>query len=258
MILFIALAAATHAAPKLQPTTPAPTASADQQRFDKCVAMIDDDPVKAVDAAGTWRVEGGGVLARQCLGLAYAAQQRWLPAVTAFEQAAQTAEKERDTRAGNLWVQAGNAALAAGEASRARSAFDAAIANGQVKGIELGEAHLDRARALVAIGDARAARSDIDLALKLVPVDPLGWLLSATLARRMGDLQRASTDIAEAAKRSPDDASVALEAGNIAVLMGADEAARTAWTAAIKNAPGSPVALSAAEALKRLGAPPKP
>jgi tetratricopeptide (TPR) repeat protein len=244
MILFMAAAAAA--------ATPTAPLTANEKRFADCVTLVEKDPAKAIDAAGGWRVEGGGLLARQCLGLAYAAQQRWLPAMTAFEQAAQAAETERDGRAGNLWVQAGNAALAAGEAGKARAAFDAALASGQVKGAEAGEVHLDRARALVAIGDARAARTDLDMAIKLVPADPLAWLLSATLARKMGDLARAQADIAEAAKRSPDDASVALEAGNIAVMAGSTEAARTAWAAAVKNAPQSPAGKSAAEALKRL------
>ncbi len=244
MILLMAAAAA--ATPVSAPV------SVNEKRFADCVALVERDPAKAIEAAGNWRVEGGSILARQCLGLAYAAQQRWLPAMTAFEQAAQTAEAERDGRAGNLWVQAGNAALAASEAGKARTAFDAALASGQVKGAEAGEVHLDRARALFATGDARAARGDLDAALKLVPADPLAWLLSATLARKTGDLTRAQTDIAEAAKRSPDDASVALEAGNIAILSGANGAARTAWEAAVKNAPNSPAGKAAAEALKQL------
>jgi tetratricopeptide (TPR) repeat protein len=234
-------------------TPPTPSASALEKRFAACVALVEADPVKAVAEAGTWQIQGGGVLARQCLGLAYAAQGRWLPAMTAFEQAAQSAESQRDGRAGNLWVQAGNAALAAGNADKARTAFDAALSGGSLKGAEAGEVHLDRARALVAIGDARAARADLDQAIKLVPADPLGWLLSATLARRSSDLARAQTDIQEALKRSPDDAAVAFEAGNVALLSGANDAARTAWTAAVKNAPASPAGKAAAEGLKQLG-----
>jgi tetratricopeptide (TPR) repeat protein len=244
MILILAAAAAS---------APAPTAI--EQRFDACITQIEKDPAKAIDIAESWRIAGGGAPARQCLGLAYAAQSRWAPAMIAFEQAAQAAERERDGRAGNLWVQAGNAALAANNVPKARAAFDAAIASGQVKGQELGEVHLDRARTLVASGDARAARADLDQALKLAPADPLGWLLSATLARRMGDLARAQADIAEAAKRSPDDASVALEAGNIAAMSGSEDAARTAWNAAVKLAPNSPAGKSAASALAGLAKP---
>lgn len=244
-LLLLAAQASTAAPPVLQTN--------DQQRFDACVALIAGDPVRALDQAGAWRVNGGGLLARHCEALAYVAQKRWVPAATAFENAARDADTRADGRAANFWVQAGNAALAAGDAARARTAFDAALVRGQVAGADLGEIYLDRARARFALNDKAGARSDLDNALKLVPADPLAWLLSATLARQSGDLTRAQTDIAEAATRSPDDAQVALEAGNIAILSGRDDAARTAWTAAAKNAPDSPAGKAAADALARLG-----
>ncbi len=229
--------------------------SANEARFAACLALVDKDPQKAVDEATSWQVAaGGGVLARQCLGLAFAAQQRWASASLAFEQAAGLAERERDGRSSRLWVQAGNAALAAGDAGKARSCLDTAIVSGGLKDQEKGEAHLDRARALVALRQIAPARTDIDEAIKLVPADPLAWLLSATLARRTGDLTRAANDISEAVKRAPDDAQVALEAGNIAIMQGAPEAARAAWQGAVKIAPSSAAGKSAAEALKQLGA----
>lgn len=230
-----------------------PPPSPAEARYDACVALVERDPARALAEAEGWRLSGGGVPARQCAGLAYAAQQRFPAAATAFEQAAREAENRHDARVVLLWVQAGNAALAGGDPGRARGFLDAALARGELAGDMAGEAYLDRARARVALGDMTGARNDLDQAVMLVPADPLGWLLSATLARKMGDLPRARTDIAEAFKRSPDDAGVALEAGNIALLSGHDDAARTAWQAAVANQPGSPAARSAAEALKQLG-----
>lgn len=229
------------------------TVSPEQARFEACAALAESNPVGAIDEATSWRVVGGGVLARQCIGLAYVAQKRWTSAAVAFEAAAREADARADARAATLWVQAGNAALAGGELSKAVQFLDAALARGQLKGEQLGEAHLDRARARAAAGDLKGARVDLDQTAKLAPADPLGWLLSATLARKMNDLPRATFDIAEAAKRSPDDASVALEAGNIAMLSGREDAARTAWEAAVKNAPKSLSGKAAAEALARLG-----
>ena len=150
-------------------------------------------------------------------------------------------------------MQAGNAALAGGDAARAKTGFDAALARGQAAGLDLGEIHLDRARARFALNDKKGARDDLDMALKLAPADPLAWLLSATLARQSGDLDRAIADIEEAQKRSPDDAQVALEAGNIAIVSGSEAAARVAWEAAVKAAPDTPAGKSAAAALARLG-----
>ncbi len=236
----------------------APDTSALSARFEACVALAESDPAKALDEAGAWRIAGGGVLAQQCSGLAYAAQKRWLSAAAAFEQAAKAAESNTDGRAARLWVLAGNAMLAAREPAKAGLLFDAGLAMGSLKGPEAGEAHLDRARARYALKDNKAARSDLDAAIKLVPGDPLVWLLSATLARKDGDLKRARVDIIEATKRAPDEASVALEAGNIAMMSGAEDEARASWAEAVQLAPTSDPGKAAAAALAQLGAVAKP
>lgn len=193
--------------------------------------------------------------ARRCAGLALAAQNDWPAAAAEFEQAARDAESARDPAAATYWAQAGNARLAAGDAARARTALDAALAAGTLSGLELGEAQLDRARALVVAGDVAAARADLDGALRNAADDPLAWLLSATLARRTGDLARARTDIAGALRRSPDDASVQLEAGNIAAASGDEAGARRAWAEAARLAPARPAGRSATAALAQFGAP---
>lgn len=257
MILAALLLAAQTPPPAPAPQA-APAPSAEEQRFQACAALIATDADKAIADANDWRIKGGGFAARHCLGLAYAAQTRWAPAAVAFEQAARDAEVLRDRRAANLWVQGGNARLAAGEFQPARSDFDAAIASGTLDGDKAGEAHLDRARAAFALKDAAGARTDLDQAVKLVPADPLAWLLSATLARITGDLKRAKADIAEAVKRSPDDANVALEAGNIAMMSGAPDAARVAWQGAITSQPQSESAKAAAAAIKALDENPPP
>jgi tetratricopeptide (TPR) repeat protein len=238
----------------LAAATADPSAGIEEKRFADCVAQVEADPQAAIATAEAWRMSGGNLNARLCLGLAYAAQKRWPAARLTFEMAAKQAEKENDARSASFWVQAGNAALAAGEYDQARTALDAAIISGLLKGPEAGEAHLDRARALAAKARLAEARTDIDVALKLVPQDPLGWLLSATLARREENLTRAASDIEEAAKRSPDDAAIALEAGNIALLSGAPEAAKKAWEAAVRLAPDSPSGRSAKAALVQFDA----
>ena len=229
------------------------TAPADVTRFEACADLAETDPARALDEASTWRLAGGGVMARQCEGLSYVTQKRWAPAAVAFEAAAREAETKSDGRAALLWVQAGNAALAGNDPAKATVYFDGALARGQLTDDALGEAHLDRARARASLGDLKGARADLDLATRNAPADPLGWLLSATLARKMNDLPRAQADIEEAAKRSPDDASVALEAGNIAILSGHEDAARTAWEAASRLQPGSSAAKAALAQLEQLG-----
>lgn len=238
----------------LQAAAPAPApvpAPADPQdaRFERCADLAAADGVAGQAEATRWLLAGGPFLSRQCLGIAYAAQGKFAAAAEAFDEAARGAEAAKDPRLANLRAQAGNAWLAAGDAARARTAIDAALATGGLTGLALGEAHLDRARASVAAGDAASARTDIDAALIHAAGDPLAWLLSATLARRAGDLKRAQADIAQAIERASDDASVQLEAGNIAALAGDAAGARGAWTKAAQLGGTTAVAASARAAL---------
>lgn len=223
-----------------------------QQEFERCMDAALDDPEAGVKHAEAWRLASGGYLARQCLGFAYAQQERWSPALVAFEQAADEADIAGDPASAQLWAQAGNAALAGGNAAKALNLFDAALARGLTDGFEKGEVYLDRARAHVALNQLSEARPDIDKALDQVPKDPLAWLLSATLARRMDNLSLAQAHIARAVALAKDDAPVALEEGNIAMLSGAEDVSRLAWERAVRLAPNGPAGKAAAESLKQL------
>jgi len=236
-------------------STPPPMLSPIEQRYHSCLALATSDPKAAEAEADRFRIAGGGASARQCLGMAYAQEARWNDAATAFESAAREADAARDGLASRYWAQAGNAWLAAGETTKAQIALTTAITAGTLDDTGRGEALLDRARAQVAAGRLPSARGDIDRALEAVPKDPLAWLLSATLARRMNDLPRAQSDIAEAVKLAGDDATVQLEAGNIAALSGDADGARTAWQTAAKLAPGTAIADNARAALAQFDTP---
>lgn len=226
-------------------------ADPDTRLYADCVRAVGADPAAAERRAEVWRGTGGGFLARQCLGLALAQQDKFAAAAAAFEEAAQAAETARSPRTATLWAEAGNAWLAGGDASKARTALDTALADGTFEGLQRGEALLDRARALTAGGQTAAARVDLDAALALAATDPLAWLLSATLARRTGDLPRASKDIAEALRLAANDASVQLEAGNIAAAGGDETGAKAAWGEAARLAPNRDAGRSAIAALKQ-------
>lgn len=230
--------------------------AATEQRYDQCVDLAMSEPAKAEADATAWRIAGGKYFARQCLGIAYANEGRWAAAAAEFSAAAEEAEVARDARAGQYWAQAGNAWLADGQASKSRAALDAALAAGTLKGLALGEAHFDRARAFVLLGDLPRARADLDRALVLAPGDPLVWLGSAVLARRANDLPRARGDIAEAYARAKDDPSVMLEVGNIAARSGDAAGAQAAWTEAIRLRPTGETADQARAALRQFDPPP--
>jgi tetratricopeptide (TPR) repeat protein len=236
----LALAAAAQA-----PTTPSAEA---------CATLVKTAPEQAVAMAGDWRLKGGGLEARRCLGLAYAKLERWAPAATAFEQAALEAEAAKDGGRADFWAQSGNSWLAAGDAAKARKAFDAALAVPTLAAELRGEVHLDRARAAVAAGDLVSARADIDQGLKLVPADPFAWYLSSALALREERIARAKQDIAQAVSLAPDDADILLQAGSVAGVTGEIVAAQSFYEKAARLAPGSPAGQAAQAALAANGA----
>ena len=197
-------------------------------------------------------IEGGGFLARHCLGFAYAEQLNWTAATAAFVESAQAAEVAQDKRIAKFWAQAGNAALAGGDAQKALEYLNAALVQGSLKGLNKGLVHLDRARAHVALENYPSAKSEFAMVHELAPQDPLGWLLSATLARRMGDLELAKNDIVVADQTAPGDPAIALEAGNISFEAGDRVNAKANWEKAVKINADSRSAIVAQKYLDQL------
>lgn len=232
------------------PPTPAP--ETEEGRAAACERAVRQNPAAGVAAANQWVAAGGGLLARQCLGAGYVAQERWTLAATVYEQAAQEADRAQDVRGADLWVQAGNAWLAGGDTARAVLAFDTAL-NVQTITPELrGEIRLDRARALVAENNLTGARADLDRALALVASDPIAWYLSAALALRARDLPRARTDIARARTLVRDDPDILLLAGTIAGQAGDMAEAERLYRLVSQSAPDTEAGRAAAASLATL------
>lgn len=239
-------------APETQPVQASPENDPAAARYRICTSQVRSNAEAAVRGAETWHNEGGGVHARACLGLALAALERWAPAATAFEQAAREAERAQDPRRADLWVQSGNAWLAAGDNDQALLAFDAALLTPNLTEELRGEVHLDRGRARAAANTLPAARTEIDRALQLVPADPLAWYLSAALARRENDVARAATDIARARALAPDNPDILLLAGTLAGLAGNMEEAERLYRRVATSAPDSEAGRQARESLATL------
>ena len=247
MISMLLALAAAQAAPQ-----------GDEAAFKNCTSLAASKPQQALAAAEQWRIKGGGIPARQCLALAYASLERWVPAASVFEQAAREAEAAKDPRGSDLWVQSGNSWLAADDGAKARRAFDSALAAGQLTPELRGEVHLDRARAGVALADLAGARADIDNGLALVPADPMAWYLSAALALREGKMARASADIAKAVQLAPDDSNVLLQAGTIVGTNGDIAAAKAYYARAVMAGPNTEAGKAARAALLADGSAPAP
>jgi len=253
MILAVLFAPALLATSLNQPVQPpASLPETEEGRAAACQAEVRRSPEAALDTANRWRAAGGGLHARQCIGLAYVALERWPLAATTFEQAAQEAERTGDPRGTDFWVQAGNAWLAGGERSRALAAFDTALRSRNLTAGLRGEVHLDRARAFVADARLADARTDLDRALALVPADPLAWYLSAELARRQKDLARARADIDKARQLARDNPDILLLAGTIAGEAGDMAEAERLYRQVAEGAPNTPAGRAARESLATL------
>jgi tetratricopeptide (TPR) repeat protein len=223
------------------------------ERLSACLSSADLRPESGLADAAKWAGEGGGAYAAHCKGYSLGKAGKFADAAGAFESGAVLPNTDVPTQA-RLWSQAGNAALAGGDAVRALADLNHALEKPLPAALSTGEMHLDRARARVATGDLKGARSDLDSSLVMAPQDPLGWLLSATLARRMDDLPMARAHIEKAAALARNDGDIALEQGVIYALSGdRDAAAKAAFQRAQEVSPkGSAVAGKASTYLTQL------
>jgi tetratricopeptide (TPR) repeat protein len=219
-----------------------------------CLKLVRQDAKSGIVSANEWaQTESkASYFADICLASGYAADGKFSEAADRFQRAAKGAEAEKDLRSAQLWAQAGNAALSAGQASDALSFLNSALMPGKLLPGERIDALIDRTRAYVADAKADLAMNDLAELRRIAPDNGQGWLLSATLARRTGDLAAAQDFIKTAAAILPSDPAVSLEAGNIAAAAGAYAIARDQWQQTIKIAPSSGQAGSAKALLEQL------
>lgn len=232
-------------------------------RMALCLDQAEREPEQAVASANGWLANATGsarALPYQCLGTAQSNLAQWSAAEQSFTAARLAASASDKALRAQLGAMAANAAMAGGGAERALVLLDEAKADAAAAAnIQLaGEVAIDRARALVALGrNDEAARALVEARTSAAD-NPLGWLLSATLSRRMGKLAEAQAQIGTAAALQPDNRvlgpEIGLEAGVIAVLAGQTEAARKSWQSVIDLASGSEAAVTARSYLAQLPA----
>ncbi|MGO4170484.1 tetratricopeptide repeat protein [Novosphingobium sp. YAF33] len=223
-----------------------------------CLLAVEADPERSAEVARKALSSAQGrerVRAGLCLGVALADLDRWAEARTVFVQARDAADPGDHLSRARLGAMAGNAALADGKAGEALTllapaAVEAKTASDGSLGASIA---LDRARALVSLGQNEEAGRALADARTADPDNAQAWLLSATLARRQKQLIEAQTQIEKAAQLAPQDAEIGLEAGVIAVLGGRDDAARHSWNSVVTMNPESPSAATAKEYLAQLG-----
>ncbi len=236
------------------PVAAKPLPTIKELRYEECITLAIKNPADGLVEAGIWIKENGGYLAVHCLATSLATDFKFTDAAPLFVKAAKGAEAAKDTRSAKFWAQAGNADIAADQPLDALTSLDAALASTGLTNPERGDALIDKARALVGAGREKDAGGVLSEARKLAPENSTGFLLSATLARRLGSLVEAQSLITTAAVLSPYEPAIPLEAGNIAAAAGNEAAARRAWEQVLKIAPNSRQAVTARSRLTAMSA----
>ncbi len=200
--------------------------------YDECIGTAQSAPASGLSVADDWFANGGGDAARHCRAMA-------LASLGSFGEASRTvealAQATTDLAAqSDLYTQAGDFQMAAGDPIAARRFFEQALA------LEPQSfAALDgRARAAAAQRDFAGAISDLNRLLWLVPNDAEALSLRAAARRQTGDPTGALTDAEAAIAADPSSAVAYFERGAARAVNGDREGARSDWMQAEQLDPG--------------------
>lgn len=242
------------AAPALaQRATPLVERPDQLQRYNECMALARNDPLRALPAAERWMADGGGLGARHCVAVAMYQAGRYPQAAAQFEAIARDLGGERPGLRAELWAQAGQAWLEAGAADRAVQA--------QTRAVELkpgdAEVWVDRGLAHAAVRDWPRAIADFDRAQQLRPSDIEILILRAAAWRNAGDPAKALADAQRALGIAPDHSEALLERGFAHLARGDRTASANDFTRVLRLVPPGSDAARRADAGLR-GELPKP
>lgn len=187
----------------MQAATPLPSGP---NRFEQCVALIDQDAARAYEEGMAWAAEAGALDAYRCAAMALNAQGRSAEAARRLKSLAMGLNAENAATRAELFSQAGNAWLLARDATHARSAFTQAVVLMEGSVEFLPDLLIDRARAYAMERDWRHAEEDLSRAIDLRANDALALRLRAS-AR----MHQNSFDLAEADAR----AAIAIDPSNV-------------------------------------------
>ena len=192
-----------------------------QKRYAECMQLARTEPLKALPLAEKWIGEGGGLGARHCVAIAMFEAGRFIPAATQFEAIARDMGKERPGLRAELYAQAGQGWMEAGQAENAAAAQSLAL---ELKGNDP-DLWIDRGLSYAAMKAWPRAISDFDHALGLRPKDIETLVLRAAAWRNSGDARRALQDAQYALRLAPDHSEALLERGFANLQLGNRSAA---------------------------------
>jgi tetratricopeptide (TPR) repeat protein len=248
VLLFAAAAAAEPAGSPRRPAAPR-NADADAATYDRCLKLAKQNPVAAQSLAQSWHERGGAHPADHCAAVALFGLKRYKEAATQLEALAMAMATAPAGLRADVYDQAGQAWLLAGDPVRAY------VAAGQAVGLQPNDLELllDRAEAAASAGYYDKALADLDHVLRIDPSRSEALIYRASANRALHRLDVALADVEKALAQSPRSVPGLLERGNIRGLNGDLEGARTDWERVGQLAPGSQADMAARANIERLG-----
>ena len=245
MLLSGAVAAPAGAQAGVPAFPPLESVSPDNlRRYIQCMTLARREPLKALPLAEKWMGEGGSLGARHCVAIAMLESGRHVPAATQLEAIARDMGQERPGLRAELYAQAGQAWMEAGQVE------NAAAAQGKALALKSDDPDLwiDRGLSHAAMKAWPRAISDFDRALTLRPRDVETIVLRAASWRNAGDATRAFTDAQFALRIAPEHSEALLERGFAYLSLGDKKAAETDFSKVLALVPPGSDAARRAEA----------
>ena len=219
-----------------------------EREYQDCMTLARAAPAQGFDSALGWASLGGGAGAQHCAAVALIGLGRHREAGQRLERLAAELQGANRALRSAVLVQAGQAWILAGDATRAHSVQSAALEI-DPDNVEL---LLDRSITLATTENYWEALDDLNRALELAPGRPDLLVLRASAYRSLDVPELAQEDIVLALTRAPDNPDALLERGMLRRLAGDDAGARDDWMRAIALSEGTPTAEAARANLEKL------
>jgi tetratricopeptide (TPR) repeat protein len=227
---------------------PPRSAQADAALYERCMALAREEPEAGRKRAQEWQRKGGGHPADHCFAVALIGLRQYREAAGRLEALGQAMVRAPESLRAEVFDQAGQAWMLAGDPARAYAADGLAL---ELRPDDP-ELLLDRAEAAGAAAWYDKAVPDLDRVLKADPSRAEALIYRAAANRALDRLDPALDDVTQALKLAPESVPALLERGNIRSLRGDAEGARLDWERVATMSPGSPEAAAARKNLDRV------
>lgn len=210
---------------------PALAATSDPQHYRLCLNAGATNPAAALADAERWSHAGGGIPAQHCAAVALVGLKRYAQAAAQLDRLGAAKGVPDVSFRAELFDQAGNAWMLAGDGAKAVQSFSAALA------LSGGDPDLfaDLARAQALRKNWPEVELDMNAALQITPHRADLLVLRASARRALKRFAEARADIVLALKLKPGDGDVLIESGLLRQQMGDIGGARKDFQAALKT-----------------------